>query len=289
MLYTLKNDNLVATIDDLGAQIVSVKRADLEYIWYGNANFWAGHAPILFPICGRLFEGKYTFEGKEYEMNLHGFARKTVFDVESASESEIVLSLSANENTLAQYPFNFKLTVSYTLTESKIESKVVISNLSDKIMPATFGAHPGFNVPLDTGSFDDWYIEFPEECTPNRLIISEAGLLDGKKYALSLADGKKIALSHGLFDNDGIFMDKICHSVTLASALSERSVTLNFPDMSYLGIWHPSRTEAPFVCIEPWCGLPALDGQMDDLLTKHDMFHIYPNAQKQIAYEIIFN
>ena len=65
MLYTLKNDNLVATIDDLGAQIISVKRADLEYIWYGNAEFWAGHAPILFPICGRLFEGKYTFEGKD--------------------------------------------------------------------------------------------------------------------------------------------------------------------------------------------------------------------------------
>ena len=289
MLYTLKNDNLVATIDDLGAQIVSVKRGDLEYIWYGDAQFWAGHAPILFPICGRLFEGKYTYEGKEYEMNLHGFARKTVFDVESATDTEIVFSLSSSEATLAQYPFDFKLTISYTLTDSKINSKVVISNLSDKTMPAAFGAHPGFNVPLDTGSFDDWYVEFPEECTPNRLIISDAGLLSGKKYALALADGKRIDLNHSLFDKDGIFMEKIPHSITLASELSERSVTLNFPDMSYLGIWHAARTEAPFVCIEPWCGLPALDGQTDELTTKHDMFHIRPNAQKQIGYEMIFN
>ena len=289
MLYTLKNDNLVATIDDLGAQITSVKRGDLEYIWYGDAAFWGGHAPILFPICGRLFEGRYVYEGKEYEMNLHGFARKTAFSVESTSDTEIIFSLSSSEATLAQYPFDFNLTVSYTLEESKISSKVTIDNLSDKIMPATFGAHPGFNVPLDNGSFEDWYIEFAEECTPNRLMISDAGLFTGKKYALSLTDGRRIDLRHSLFDKDGIFMDKMCHSVRLASDRSDHSVILNFNDMSYLGIWHAALTEAPFVCIEPWCGLPALDGQRDDLMTKHDMFHLRPHAQKQLGYEIIFN
>lgn len=288
MIYTLKNDKLTAQIDDLGAQIVSVKRGDCEYIWYGNAEFWAGRAPILFPICGRLHEGKYTFEGKTYEMNIHGFARKTVFDVESANDTEIVFSLEADDTTREQYPFDFKLTVAYKLDGSKISSSVSITNLSDKTMPATFGAHPGFNVPLDNGSFEDWYIEFSDECTPNRLMISDRGLFTGKKYAFELEDGKRIRLHHGLFNTDGIFMDRIPHSISLKSKLSERYVTLNYPDMAYLGLWHASKTEAPYVCIEPWCGLPALDGQTDDLCTKHDMFHIQKGKEKSINYEIIF-
>ena len=289
MIYTLKNDKLTVKIDTLGAQIISVKADNCEYIWQGDAKYWAGHAPILFPICGRLAEGKYTIDGKEYEMNLHGFARKTEFAVENTTDTEVVFSIEASDATRAQYPFDFKLTVSYALDGNKLSSSVIISNLSDKVMPATFGAHPGFNVPLDTGCFEDWYVEFSEECTPNRLVISDKGLCTGKKYALELTEGKKIDLCHSLFDTDGIFMDKIPHSVTLTSALSARSVTLNFPDMSYLGIWHASKTDAPYVCIEPWCGLPAFDSQIDDLYTKHDMFHIPPNTEKNLSYNIIFN
>lgn len=288
MIYSLKNDKITARFDDLGAQMISVTREGCEYIWYGNAEFWSGRAPILFPICGRLYEGKYTFEGKTYEMNLHGFARKTVFTVEHANDTEIVFSLVSNEETRAQYPFDFRLTVAYKLEENKISSSITIANLSNKTMPATFGAHPGFNVPLDSGSFEDWYIEFNEECTPNRLMISDRGLFTGKKYALELEEGKKIRLRHSLFNTDGIFMDRIPRTISLKSNSSERYVTLNYPDMAYLGLWHASKTEAPFVCIEPWCGLPALDGQTDDLSTKHDMFHIQKDKEKRINYEIIF-
>jgi len=289
MLYTLKNDKITVKIDSLGAQMVSARSGGCEYIWQGDERFWTGHAPILFPICGRLFEGKYTVDGKEYEMNLHGFARKTEFEVERESDTELVFSLCTSESTLSQYPFDFKLTVSYVLDGQKLVSKAVIANRSDKVMPATFGAHPGFNVPLDTGCFEDWYVEFDTECTPNRLVISDSGLCTGEKFALPLENGKKIKLRHSLFDTDGIFMDKIPHSITLKSDSSARSVTLNYPDMSYLGIWHAARTEAPFVCIEPWCGLPSLEGRRDDLYAKNDMFHILPKKEKTVGYEIIFN
>ena len=289
MLYTLKNDKLTVTVDDFGAQIMSVKGGDCEYVWQGNPEVWAGRTPILFPICGRLFTGKYNYEGNEYEMNLHGFARNTQFTVASATDTEIALTICSDEATLAQYPFDFKLTVSYVLNGNKVTSDVVIENTGKKTLPATFGAHPGFNVPLDNGSFDDWYIEFGENCTPNELMFSETCFNTGKKRPVELLDSKILPLRHSLFDVDAIFMDRVASSATLKSKLSDRSVTLIYPQMPYLGVWHKPRSEAPYVCIEPWCGLPSYDGQVDDMATKNDMFHILPNTQKLIRYEMIFN
>lgn len=75
MLYTIFNDFIEVTISDVGAELQSIrsKSDGTEYLWQGNPEFWAGRAYNLFPICGRLTEGRYTFEGKTYEMNLHGF------------------------------------------------------------------------------------------------------------------------------------------------------------------------------------------------------------------------
>ena len=288
MIYTLKNNLLTVEISTLGAQIMSVKKDGCEYIWQGNPEFWASRTPLLFPVCGRFFGGKYTYEGKEYQMNLHGFVRNLEMNVVSANNTEIVFSLCQNEETLAIYPFDFEFIVSYVLDNDKISSHVEIRNTGDKVLPATFGAHPGFNVPLDEGSFEDYYLEFGEDCTPNELVFSDTCFNTGKKRAMELKDGNKLPLSHSLFDIDAIFMDRIAPEVTLKSDKSKRSVTMRYPQMPYLGIWHKPRTSAPYVCIEPWCGLPSFDGQVDDMSTKCDMFHILPNRCKKISYEIIF-
>ena len=78
-------------------------------------------------------------------------------------------------------------------------------------------------------------------------------------------------------------------SATLRSDTTARYVRLRYPDMNYLGFWHNPRTEAAFVCIEPWCGVPAFDGEVDDLeKTKTDMFHLQPGASKEIRYSVEF-
>ena len=48
-------------------------------------------------------------------------------------------------------------------------------------------------------------------------------------------------------------------------------MTVSYPDMRYLGIWHKPKSDAPYVCIEPWTSLPSVDGEVDDLETKADM------------------
>ena len=72
----LKNNNLTVKISTLGAEIQSLKKSEKEYIWEGNPDIWEGHSPILFPICGKLADNKFIIDGKEFSLNMHGFAKK---------------------------------------------------------------------------------------------------------------------------------------------------------------------------------------------------------------------
>ena len=289
MVYTLKNNDLTVKISDKGAEIVSVVKDGCEYIWQAAPIYWAGQAPVLFPICGRFFQGKYTHGGKEYQMGTHGFARHCDFAAKQSSDESVTFVLTQNDFTLEQYPFDFYLTITYTLSDNKITSTTNILNIGKDIMPATFGAHPAFNVPLDSGSFEDWCIEFGDDCTPDELIFSDTCFNTGKKRAYPIEGSRIIPLRHSLFNVDAIFMSRVASSATLKSKLSSRSVTLEYEDMPYLGLWHKPQSDAPYICIEPWCGLPSFDGEVDELTKKCDMFHIESGKDVTIEYSMIFN
>ena len=290
MIYTISNDKLTVGVCDLGAELWSVKSADgCEYIWQGDKKYWGDRAPTLFPICGKLCGGKYTFEGKEYNMGGHGFAKKLVFDKKEQSDSSITLSLSANEETKKVYPFDFTLEITYTLNGNSLSVEANIINTGDSILPATFGAHPGFNAPLSEGlTFEDYYFEFSEECYPNQLTILENAMFAGTTEALVLEDDKKLRLSHELFKIDGIFMNRIADEITLKSDKDTRFVTVKYSGFPYLGIWQEYADDTPFICVEPWCGLPDYEGLSRDIMKKNDMFHIKSGCEKRVSYSIIF-
>ena len=288
MLYVLKSHSLTVEISSVGAEIMSVKRGACEYMWQGDPEFWASRAPLLFPVCGRSFGGVYTHEGKTYELTNHGFARRQDFDAVKSSDTELILVTRANDDTRAVYPFDFELEVRYLLDGDRLYSEVKVTNTGDAVLPSTFGIHPGFNVPLDGGEFEDWYLEFAEESTPNELMFSDTCFNTGKKRPYPLKDSRILPLRHELFGIDAIFMDRICPSVTLKSDKSQRSVTVNFSGFPYMGVWHKPKSKAPYVCIEPWCGLPSFDGVIDDVMTKNDMLHLLPAHSHTYSYDIIF-
>ena len=289
MLYTLQNDVLTVKVSDIGAEIHSVERDGCEYIWVGDPAFWSSHAPLLFPVCGRFFEGKYTCEGKTYEIPCHGFIRKAPLTLECINNTSICFRVESTEETKKIYPFDFVLKIWHILEGESVTTRFEIENTGDVILPATVGGHPGFNVPLDgEGEFDDYYLEFSKTCSPDQIEISPRGLFTGKKTAYPLVDGNKLPLSHKLFEIDGIFLSRMDSTVTLKSNKSTRSVTLEYPDMPYLGVWHAAKSEAPFVCIEPWCGLPGYDGEMHDINTRHDMFHILPGKVQTAEFKMTF-
>ena len=290
MIYTLQNDILTVQVSDIGAEIHSVKREDCEYIWVGDPAFWSSHAPLLFPVCGRFFEAKYTHEGKTYEIPCHGFIRKAPLLLECVNDTSICFRVESTEETKKIYPFDFVLKIWHVLEGESITTRFEIENTGACVLAATVGGHPGFNVPLGgKGKFEDYYLEFGKPCTPNQIEISPRGLFTGKKTAYPLEEGNILPLSHKLFEIDGIFLSRMDSTVTLKSAKSARAVTLEYPDMPYLGIWHPSACEAPFACIEPWCGLPGYDGEMEDIITRHDMFHILPGKVQTVQFKMIFH
>ena len=285
MDYIIKNDILTVAISDLGAELMSIKKDGCEYLWQGNAAYWAGRACNLFPICGRLTNGIYTYKGETYEMMLHGFAKVSLFTVVDKSDTKITFLLKANDDTRKMYPFDFEYYVTYTLNGDTIEMKYTAKNLGDNVMYSAFGGHPGFNVPLDNGSFEDYYVEFKCEKPAKKLLFNACYTTDDTE-AFPLIDGKRLNLVHSLFDDDAIFITDMCKTVTLKSDKSDRSVTVKYPDMQYLGFWHKPQTDAPYVCIEPWQSVPAYYNVVDDLETKRNLYPLNKGEERSAQIDI---
>ncbi len=277
MLYTIENDKICVQISDIGGEMMSIqlKEDGCEYLWQGDPQYWAGRAYNLFPICGRLTEGKYTYKGQTYEMVLHGFSRNETMTVVEQSQDSITFCLTDTEKSREQYPFGFEYKMSYILEDTTIYQTFSVNNTGDEELIFCVGAHPGFNVPLMEGeAFEDYYIEFESAAEPKQAVMSEACFDTGERVPYPLEEGKILRLRHDLFDNDAIFLEEMCDTVTLKCTRSDKFVTLYYPEMNALGLWHKPKTEAPYVCIEPWYGLPSFDGVVDDFETKSYMVHL---------------
>ena len=246
-----------------------------EYLWQGDEKYWSGRAPIMFPICGRLYNGEYTYLGKTYSLPNHGFARKSTFSLKSASKTFITLELTSNEETRAVYPFDFIFDVTFSLNDNRLDVKYEVKNTGEKDLIFSVGGHPAFNVPLDKGvAFEDCYVEFNKKCHALRVAFSPTCFLSHQDKLYNDEGTQRIDLKHDLFDNDAIFLYNVPKEVTLASDKTRRSVTMSFDGMKYIGLWHAVKTDAPYVCIEPWTSVPATQGVVDDLLTKEEMVHL---------------
>ena len=286
---TLENEKLRVTARVLGGDLVSIygKETDCEYLWQGDPKYWAGQAPSMFPICGRLKDGKYTYAGKEYEMILHGFVKVSTLTVEEESPCRAVFLLTDNEETRASYPFSFVYRIIYTLDDNRLTVTYRVENTDDKELIFALGGHPAFNLPLEKGAADDsYYIEFASGLSPERMNIAPSCLFVDSYSPYSLSDGKYIRFSHSLFDNDAIFLRNAGSHVTLRSSVSERAVRVDFADFTHVGFWHMPKTDAPYVCIEPWDSVPALDDVPTVLETKPQMSRLAAGKTAEKSFTI---
>lgn len=271
MNHKIENENIILTVAEKGAEMQSIyyKKEDKEYLWQGNPDIWAGRAYNLFPTCGKMAQNKYTFDGKTYEMNPHGFARRADFTLTDKQESQMSFTLKANETTLAAYPFLFEFTVTYTLANNTVVVSYEVKNEDNKTMLFAIGGHPGFNVPLyEREVFEDYYLEFYTEAEPEEYVMDKDGYFTGKMREFPLRAGKIVNLSHRMFDNDAIFLNNVCNGVTLKSSRNKHFVHVSFNGMKCLGIWHKPKLEAPYVCIEPWTSCPVVNGDVIDFRNK---------------------
>lgn len=277
--YVIKNDLCSAEISSFGAELRSLKSGGREYLWQGDPTVWEQRSPLLFPFVGRLTDGKYRIRSREYPLTIHGFASNSQFIAERHAENELTLTLCDSKETRKIYPFRFALRVHYVFKEQTLCVDYEVENRSGETMFFGIGGHPGFRVPLEDGlSFEDYMLDFDPAHLPVRVGHTEACFLNGQDKAFPLVQGHILPLAHDLFEQDAIVLKDVARKVTLRSDRSPYSVTMSYPDMPYLGIWHRPHTEAPYVCIEPWTSLPSRQDVIEDFSVKSDLLHLAPGG-----------
>src|SRR5450432_1426453 len=157
MSHTLHTDRISATVSAAGAELCSLKNAQgIELLWQAGSA-WPRHAPILFPIVGRLKNDELRHRGKLYPMAQHGFARDRKFDWSERAPRSCTLVLTDDAETRLHFPFAFRLAVTYAVVDANLEVEFEITNTGDGMLPASIGAHPAFNWPLLLGTAKDAY------------------------------------------------------------------------------------------------------------------------------------
>ena len=246
MYYKIENEFLKCEIDDMGAQLHSLrlKENGKEYIWQGNPEIWYGQAPVLFPIIGQLIGDKYRYNGKEYTMPKHGLARKLPFAVKECGGAKAVFSLESDENTLKSYPFEFELLVIFELCGKSLVNTMTVINKTDGEMYFSIGAHPGFNCKVG----DIIEFEKPETLSTER--IDKENLIIPEKFPL-IENSREIEITKEIFEPDALILSDMKSEKLRIKG--ENEIEFTFGKCPFLGIW--AKPGAPYVCLEPWYGV----------------------------------
>lgn len=234
-----------------GAELTSIKLNGIEKLHQGSEildetgkPYWGRHAPILFPIVGKLKDNKTQINGNICEMTQHGFARD--MDFEELGNNKYLLK--SNPETLKKYPFKFELYVEYLIKENELTTQYTVINKDENEMLFGLGGHPAFICDYSSG---DYELEFGDKEKSIEFYKLQDGLIK-KESITSILEDNKIKLNKDIFNEDAIIMKNISSNKVILKNKKENKTELefNFEGFPYLAIW--SKKGAPFVCIEPW-------------------------------------
>lgn len=262
MTTVIKNSILTAEITHFGAELISLKSShNKEYIWEGNPDFWGKHSPILFPIVGTLKNNSFHYNGIEYHLSRHGFARDMEFILLEVTENSAVFSIQSSEKTLKVYPFKFELQLIYTLHKNSLSIEYKVINNGKTTMPFSIGAHPAFALP---NQFENYAFAFDKEESLEYYLL-EHDLISNKTKKLKIQD-TTISMNYELFRNDALIF-KTLQSNSLTILENKNPILrVHFEDFPSLGIW--TKINAPFICIEPWFGYSDTNDSSGNLFDK---------------------
>ena len=248
MIITLSNNKISASINTIGAELIRLEKDNQNYIWTVNETYWNKTSPILFPIVGRLKNDAYTIADKKYELPRHGFARNFEFQILNQTENSVVFVLESNSETLKNYPFEFQLQLEYELAGNELKMNYSVENRSEVTMPFSIGAHPAFAI---EDSFSDYSLQFNEA---EEFVSYE---LENEQFSNSFrkinSENGQINLNYSLFEKDALVFKHLKSNELILLNKNKPVLSVQFEGFPYLGIW--TKPNAPFLCIEPWCGL----------------------------------
>lgn len=289
MIYTLENKDLTISLSNHGGELYSIKgnKKNTEFLWTGDEAYWKYHAPILFPIVGKVFDGKYRVDGKTYELPQHGLARVRDFEMIEKTKNSISFGLIYSEDTLKIYPFKFSLIIKYTLENNNIKIDYIVKNVDTKEMFFSIGAHPAFMCPIENDSFEDYYFEFDKKETASLMQLVDVGYFSHEEKPF-LENENIIPISLNLFKNDAlVFKNLNSTKISLKSKKHAKYLEFDFNNFPFLGLWTKA-TGAPFVCIEPWFGHADFYGFQGEFKDKAGIHSLTPNSEFICSYNVSF-
>lgn len=294
-MIILENEQLTVKIAEFGAEINSVidRKTNYEFIWQADDTYWGRHAPVLFPIVGRLKEDQYEYNEKAYHMTQHGFARDSEFEMVESSQNSAIFSLRSTEETLKVYPFEFEFLIEYSLQGSEITVSYKVINLStSKIMYYSVGGHPAFNVlqtskPAGEKEFDRVSYHFEPSEDHIHIPLTSEGLLDTQNNHEVIVD--EVELTHDSFVDDAhIYQIREDTEIILNDRANLVEIRLQAKNMNYVGIWSPYPARGGFVCLEPWAGVADEKHSNGQFAEKIGINQLEPTADATHEYTITF-
>ncbi|EEN9604768.1 aldose 1-epimerase family protein [Listeria monocytogenes] len=287
-MIKLENEVLLVEMKTAGAELTRIFHKDtgLEYLWNADSKFWGRHSPVLFPTVGRLVEDTYLVDGKPYHLGQHGFARDRDFQVVEQTGKSVRFELDADEDSLAVYPYKFKLSIIYTIEKNTVAVSYEVENTDNKRIYFSIGAHPAFNLPLTDGTtFEDYYLDFGTEENLETLCL-EGPYRSGEIKKVVDEAARYLPLNYDLFKNDALIFEALKQKeMTIKSDKTPHFVKVSFPEFPFVGVW-TAKAGTPFLCIEPWYGIADGAGESVELRDKAGIEHLEPEAVFASEYEI---
>jgi galactose mutarotase-like enzyme len=250
-MFKLENSLLSIGVLQHGAELRSVinKSNNKEYIWQADASVWNRSSPVLFPFVGKLKNDRYVYDGKEYHLPQHGFARNFEFDLIEERANALTFELKSNAETMLNYPFQFSLQLKYELNENELSLSYRVENLDTKELYFSLGAHPAFVL---EDALEDYTLEFERAERFERHLL-RAGLRTMETPNVPMNENK-LELRNSYFEEDAIVLKAMqSNEISIINKKHKKELTLKAEDFPYYGIW--SKAPYPFLCLEPWHGI----------------------------------
>jgi galactose mutarotase-like enzyme len=286
-MISIRNGLWSARIAEMGAELKSLAclSSGQEHIWNGDPAWWNGSAPVLFPVIGGLKAGEYSYEGRTYKLPSHGFARTSEFRVTRTSEDRAELTLLSSAKTRDSYPFDFSLTVSFQLEQAGIAVRYEVTNTGSGRMYFSIGSHPAFVVPFAGGVLENYYVLFDREETLERWFFKDGIVLAGKTEEV-LENSRVLSLSRTTFDQGIlIFKHPASREFSIVNSRNARAVKVITEGVPYVGVWSkPGR--APFLCVEPWHGIPDMSDTSGSLVEKEGILALDARGTFTTGYRV---
>lgn len=258
----IANQFLTVDVSSLGAEMQSLTSSDgRSWVWSGDAAFWTGRSPILFPMVGKAPDDVLKVDGHSAPMAQHGFARRSEFTLASSSETSCRYELAASEATKTAYPFDFLLAVIHSVEGRALTVAAEVTNRDNRPMPFGIGFHTAFVWPLPGAANKPHTVTLDNGAEP-ALLRLEGGLISPKKLASPFKAGS-LVLDHSMFEQDAMIFPEGVGPGLRYAAEGGPALHFSFENLPNLALW--TKPGAPFLCVEPWHGTAAENGGSDDL------------------------